>query len=696
MLNPRTLTPPLYIVWALRGPASVDGIEGMTSDAIAATPPELRPLFEPITLGTVEVRNRIVMTGHGTGLAEGFLPSDRHVAYYRERAIGGAGLIGMAFPQIHPTSQDVPGEPHAYDPRIVPGLERIADAVHEHGARIVMQLGHGGRQGASTFTERALWSPSNVPCPFNLEMPKAMEPEDIEAIVEGHAIGARHAKQGGMDGVEIHSGYGGYLLASFLSPFSNFREDSYGGSLENRIRIVGQVIAAIRAEVGSDYLVGLNLQGHDFSPGGLEAADAREIARALAATAGIDYICVKAATYFEANQNVPDMQHPKLIWEDLAAAVKEGVSIPVIAVGRINEPLDAAGVLERGHADMVAMTRAQIADPEIANKMRAGRTEEIRRCIGCNQGCIDRLFKMTSATCVHNPAAGYELELGIGTLRPAEPARRVVVVGGGPAGLKAAEVAARRGHQVTLLERRPRLGGQLRLAASVKGRGEVAGVFTYLEGQLERLEVDVRLDTDASTADVLALDPDAVIVASGSAPRRELIGNLAQGVHATPGLDRDDVHDVWQLLEQGTDPGHRVLVVDDGEGSWKAISVALQLAEEGHDVHISTPLSHVGAKIGPFSRHKLIPRLFASGMTLHPFASLRGVDDAGATLAEAGAETRLEGLDGVILAGWHHPVNGVYFGLKEAGTAVERVGDAIASRSMMEAVHEGERAARRL
>jgi hypothetical protein len=213
---------------------------------------------------------------------------------------------------------------------------------------------------------------------------------------------------------------------------------------------------------------------------------------------------------------------------------------------------------------------------------------------------------------------------------------------------------------------------------------------------LERLDVDVRLGTDAATPDVLALDPDAVIVASGSAPRRELIGNLAQGVHTTPGLDRDDVHDVWQILEEGVEPGHRVLVVDDGEGSWKAISIALQLAEDGHDVHLSTPLPHVGAKIGPFSQHKLIPRLFASGMTLHPFASLRAVDDDGATLAEAGAETRLESLDSVILAGWHHPVNDAYFGLKEAGTAVERVGDAIACRSVMEAVHEGERAARRL
>jgi 2,4-dienoyl-CoA reductase-like NADH-dependent reductase (Old Yellow Enzyme family) len=353
--------------------------------------------------------------------------------------------------------------------------------VHEYGARIVMQLGHVGRQGHSTFTERALWSPSNTPCPFNLEMPKEMEIEDIDEIIAGHAVGARHAKQGGMDGVEIHSGYGGYLLASFLSPFSNHRTDEYGGSLENRMRIVLRVIDAVRAEVGPDYLVGMNLQGHDFSPGGLEVSDAQQIAQVIAATAKIDYICVKAATYNEAHQNVPDMQHPKRIWESLAAAIKSVVDIPVIAVGRINDPDDAADILQLGHADMVAMTRQQIADPETVNKMREGRIEEIRRCIGCNQGCIDRLFNVTHSSCVHNPAAGYEQELGIGTLVQATFRRRVVVIGAGPAGLKAAETAARQGHDVILIERRNRTGGQLRIADKIKGRNEIGGVIDHLD-----------------------------------------------------------------------------------------------------------------------------------------------------------------------------------------------------------------------
>ncbi len=663
---------------------------------LSSPPARLAPLFEPITLGNVEVRNRVVMTGHGTGLAEDFLPSERHVAYYRERARGGVGLIGMAFPQIHPTSQDVPGEPHAYDPAIVPWLQRISDAVHEHGARIVMQLGHGGRQGHSTFTEQALWSPSNIPCPFNLEMPKAMEAEDIDEIVAAHALGARHAKQGGMDGVEIHSGYGGYLLASFLSDFSNFRDDEYGGSLEDRMRIVLRVVEAVREEVGPDYLVGMNLQGHDYSPNGLEPADAQRIAQALEATGGIDYICVKAATYLEANQNVPDMQHPKKLWVSLAAAVKEVVSLPVIAVGRINEPDDAAEVLELGQADMVAMTRQQIADPETVNKMREGRVDDIRRCIGCNQGCIDRLFAMTSASCVHNPAAGYELELGAGTLDVVDVPRRVVVVGGGPAGMKAAEIAAARGHEVTLVERREQLGGQLRLAASVQGREEIAGVLTYLERRLDQLGVDVRLGREVTLEDVTGLEPDHVMVATGSAPSGRIVGNIAKGILHTPGLEREDVLDVWQVLEDEAPVGHRVLVVDDGEGSWKAISLALQLDAQGHDVHLSSPLPYVGSKIGPFSQNRLLPRLHASGIDLHPFASLTSVDDAGTELSEAGRTVLVEDVDTVVLAGWHEPVQQLYHDLKAAGLDVQRVGDAIASRTMMDAIHEGERAARRV
>jgi 2,4-dienoyl-CoA reductase-like NADH-dependent reductase (Old Yellow Enzyme family) len=664
-------------------------------DISDATPPELAPLFEPITLGTVTLRNRIVMAGHSTGMAENHLPSDRHVAYYRERAIGGAGLIGVAFPAVHPSTEEN-GELRAYDPAIVPGLRRIADAVHAHGARIAMQLGHSGRQSSSVLTERPLWAPSNVPCPFNLEMPKEMELEDIDAIVGAHAVGARHAREGGMDGVELQSGYGGYLLASFLSEFSNRRDDEYGGELENRVRILLRVIDAIRAEVGHDYLVGLNLQGHDFSPHGLEVADAQAIARAVQDNGGIDYIYVKGATYFEANQNVPDMQHPKLIWSSLAAAVKAAVSIPVVAVGRIPAGVEAAQLIAAGRADLVALTRQQIADPETVNKLREGRLDDIRPCVACNQGCIDRLFAGSSASCIHNPAAGYELELGVGTLRRAATPKRVVVVGAGPAGLKAAEVAARIGHDVILIERRPRVGGQIRLAASVDGRGEIGGVVTHLEGQVAKLGVDLRLGWAPTVGEITALAPDHVIVATGSAPAPEIIGNVARGVWDTPGLDLDHVLNVWDVLEHGATVGHNVLVADDGEGGWKAIGLALQLADHGHAVQLSSPLPYVAAKIGPFSRNRLIPRIFDSGIRTREFASIVSVTPSTVTMSERGREIVLQEIDSVILAGWHRPVADLYFECRAAGVSVDRVGDAVASRTTFEAVHEGERAARRI
>jgi 2,4-dienoyl-CoA reductase-like NADH-dependent reductase (Old Yellow Enzyme family) len=667
----------------------------MSMELLDTTPPELAPLFEPIVLGSVEIRNRIVMAGHSTGLAENYLPSERHVAYYRERARGGAGLIGMAFPVIHPTFQEG-GEPRAYDPAIVPGLRRIAEAVHAEGGRIAMQLGHGGRQGSSILTERALWAPSNVPCPFNLEMPKEMEREDVDAIVDGHALGARHAKQGGMDGVEIHSGYGGYLLASFLSPFSNFRVDEYGGPLENRVRILLRVIDAVRNEVGDGYLVGLNLQGHDFSPHGLEAPDAQAIARAVEAHGGIDYMYVKGATYYEANQNVPDMQHPKLLWASLAAAVKEAVGIPIVAVGRMTTGAEAVSLLEQGNADLVALTRQQIADPETVNKLREGRLDDIRHCVACNQGCIDRLFEGNSASCIHNPAAGYELELGVGTLKRAAVRKRVIVVGAGPGGLKAAEVAARAGHDVILFERRVRVGGQLRLAATVSGRQEIGGVIAYLETQVGKLAVDVRLGSAPEIEEIRALAPDHVIVATGSAPGTGIVGNLALGIRETPGLDHAHVLNVWDVLEHHADVGHDVLVADDGEGGWKAISLALQFAEEGRTVHLSSPLPYVAAKIGPFSRNRLMPRIFASGITTHEWASIVSVGTDKVALHERGRRVALRSLDTVVLAGWHQPVAQLYLDLKDVGVPVQRVGDAIACRTTFEAIHEGERAARRI
>ncbi len=652
-------------------------------------------LLSPFRLKHLELKNRVMMTAHVTNMAPLHLPTEQHVAYYRDRARGGIGLIVMGFPSVHPAATNNVQEIAGYDAAIVPGLRAIADAVHEHGTPIIAQLGHAGRQGNSAYTMRPLMAPSPIPCPLNREMPKAMEAEDLDEVVEGHALTASHVQAAGLDGVEIHSAYGGYLLSSFLSPYMNEREDEYGGDLDGRMRLPLRVVHAVRDRVGPDYIVGMQINGDDFSPGGIELPEAQVIAQRLIATGALDYLVVKGSTYFVADQNVPDWQHERALWLPLAAGIKEAVGeFPVFAVGRINDPAEANAVIERGQADMVAMTRQHIADPETVNKLVEGRAEDVRGCISCNQGCLDMLPKGRHITCIHNPAAGYEAELGIGTLRPASAPKRVVVVGGGPAGMKVAETAARRGHDVRLLERRDHLGGQVRIATSVPGREEVGEVVRYLETQVRKLGVDVRCGVTATADDEALADAETVVVATGSRPVRRLIGVRSYQLEGVPGLELPHVLDSWDLLEGGAEPGKSVVVVDDGEGSWKALSIAAHLARTGHEVQIVTPLPFVAAALGPYSIGPYMRTVFSLGIVTHPFSIVQAVTETTVELLREDRPATLEGVDSVVLCGWHEPVSDLYFDLRARGVDVTRAGDAVAARTILHAVHEGERIAR--
>jgi mycofactocin system FadH/OYE family oxidoreductase 2 len=650
-------------------------------------------LMQPIRIGNVEIRNRVMTTAHLTNFGKDHRPSDQHVAYYSARAKGGVGLMVMGFPSIHPTSRNTGRDVDAFTDDVIPGLKALTSEVHKHGAKIFMQLGHSGRQQTGLWTRREIWAPSSIPCPVNGEMPKEMEPEDIEEVIQAHADAALRAKAGGMDGVEIHSGYGGYLLSSFQSPYMNHRGDDFGGSMENRMRIVLRVIDAVRAAVGRDFVVGIQVQGHDYSPDGIELTEAKEMARRYADTGKLDYMVVKASTYYSGGQNIPDMQHPKKIWLPLAEAIKEAVpELPIVAVGRINNPDEAEELVANGRVDLIAMTRQHIADPETVNKLREGRVEDVRKCISCNQGCIDQVFKGQHVTCVHNPAAGFERELMEITL--SDQRKRVVVVGGGPAGMKAAEIATRRGHNVTLFERRPQLGGQLRIAGSLEGRGEILEAVRWVERELGKLQVDVRLGHQATAEDVLALEPDVVVVATGSAPVKEIIGNKSFGVWTVPGLDAANVISSWDVIEDKAEVGNSVLVVDDGEGGWKSAGLALELAGKGHSVKVATPHTHIGAQLGVFTQQKLTERVFQSNIESLPYTTVRGIHGDSVDVVSRGKEDTLTGIDTVVLAGWHAPMTELYFQLKGKVTRVERIGDAIASRTMLEAFHEGERIAR--
>src|SRR5919198_1907247 len=423
-------------------------------------------LFSPLEIGNVTVRNRIMQTAHVKLFSHDAVDSQRNVDYQVERAKGGAGLLITGNRVVHPTSTTgFPRVSWAYMRDALDADRRLTDAVHEHGAVIFEQLNHFGLNASSDSADdlRALWGPSAVKSPAYGETPKAMEPEDIREVVEWWGRAAELSREGGFDGTEVHISHS-YLLHQFLSPLYNKRTDEYGGSFENRLRLAREVIEEVRRRVGDDWVVGVRISLSDFLPGGLDVQDAVRAARELEADHRIDYVNVTAAGYHNIFMAIQPADTPDGYLVDLTATVKAAVeNLPVFAVGGIKEPALAEDIVASGKADMVAMTRAQIADPEFANKVREGREDDLVHCIRGNQGCIGRVFKGLPIACTVNPAAGRERRFGSGTLAPAESPGRWVVAGGGPAGMKAAVTLARRGHSVVLFEREERLGGQVNL-----------------------------------------------------------------------------------------------------------------------------------------------------------------------------------------------------------------------------------------
>ncbi|MBI3942328.1 MAG: FAD-dependent oxidoreductase [Chloroflexi bacterium] len=653
---------------------------------------EFHHLFTPYQIRNVTVRNRLLITAYTTRFSSDGVPNDREAYHLAERAKGGIGLIVSTGPSAHiQTSRGYP-EPWEADAHRR-GLQHVADQVHRYGAKLFVQVGHGGRQASSLYSEHVVWAPSPIPSPDVFEMPKEMELEDIQELVYSWGEMSRLVREGGADGVEIHSGYGGYFLDQWLSPYSNKRTDEYGGSPENRIRILMEVLDSVRRAVGDDYVVGLQLNGDDFTPGGLGLSDFQWISQKVAETGKLDYITVKAGTYFTRYLGTPDMQVQPGCWVPMAAGIKAVVGdVAVFAVGRIVDPLHAERILAEGHADMVAMTRGHIADPEIANKAMAGRLEDIRPCVGCNEGCIDRMVKGGAISCTHNPAVGKEQDLGIGTLQPAEHPRRVLVIGGGPAGMKAAEIAARRGHQVMLYEKRPFLGGQVAIAVQVPFRQEYGGIIRYLDIQLKKLSVEVHLNTEVTMDLVKQLAPDVVIVATGSTPPREInVGWLPDG-GIIPGADQPHVVTTWDVLENKIPLGRHVLVVDDGEGGWKGIATAEYIADQGCQVEYITPSGFVGAQLPTRTLPPLLPRLVSKQVRLTPQTWIKQIDAHAVRVSHTvtGGERSIGPVDTVVLAFYNQADDRLYRHLKGIVPELHRIGDCLAPRKTIDAIREGE------
>jgi 2,4-dienoyl-CoA reductase-like NADH-dependent reductase (Old Yellow Enzyme family) len=670
-------------------------------------------LFEPTSIGDVDLRNRLMMTGHTTNYARGSDITDTLIDYYVERGNGGIGLIVMAYLANHPSSMSGSAI-RGWDDDIVPQLRQLTDAVHDTGAKIFCQNLHYGRQMTSLLSEQPVLSASDIPGPVNREMPRQMTRSEIRELVDGYATTAGVIQRGGFDGVEIHSGYGGYLLSQFISPYSNERTDEYGGSLENRLRIVYETIDAVRDEVGEEFVVGLQVNAMDDAPHGMGVDEYEDVARQLAATDQIDYLVVKAGTYQKQDYIVPDMQREHALLAPLAKRIRAAVqeenpAMTVATTGRITDPRQADQILQEEAADLVSMTRGHIADPHIARKAQEGRLDELIECMGCNQGCIQRIYDGAACRCVLNPATGFEAEFGVGTLTETTTPKDVLVIGGGPAGMKAAEVAARAGHHVILCEQDETLGGQVRFAKEIPNKEEFEKPVLWLREALDRENVDVRTDIEVTAAYVERESPDAVVVATGSSQPTFPRGYHGLGIREEdiPGWDDARVVTSSQVLatqvdtageDRYEDPGERVLVVDDGEHHWKGIGTAKFLADDGRTVHFAQPGGDPGGDLTGPTKAKLHRDLFGmkTPIEIHTFATVSSVEWPTVTLKKRGKSVELADLDSIVLAGFHRADNGLEQALSNVVSDVRIVGDAVAARTIKEAIHEGERAAREL
>lgn len=643
-------------------------------------------LFSPLRIGRITVPNRVSFSAHLTNFAEDCLPSERHAYYLAARARGGTGLIITEEQSIHPTDRAYEKLIEAFRPEVVPGYKRITRAVHEYETRIFAQLNHNGQQCSGAYSRLPIWAPSPVPDVLFREVPKQMEIEDIQEVIEYFCRSALHARQGGFDGIELQYGHSS-LARQFMSPLTNFRNDEYGGNFENRMRFPLEVLRAVRKAVGEDFTLGVRLCADEMLPwGGITLNDAKEIARTLEASGTIDFMDLSLSTFYNLYLVGGTMHMPLGYAVPLSAGIKEVVSLPVFATGRINDPALAEKVLANGQADMIGMVRSQLCDPNLVNKTKEGRMDEIRYCIADNQGCYGRVGLNRPIGCVQNPFVGNEKNEDELHLPKTKWKKRVMVVGGGPAGMWAAKIATMRGHDVTLYEKEAFLGGQIAIAMRGAGREEFGVIIRNERNQLVNLKVPVVLGHAVTPEFVLSWNPDAVIIATGSRPKGCPV----------PGCDGPRVWNVWQVLKGEAELGGRVLFIDY-DGHHQASSTVECLLEQGKRVRVITSSLFVGTELGPSQDLYLArQRLLQKGAILDPdlaVIEVRGTD-VHAINVYTNEMKVFSDVDAVVTAMGNEVDDSLYYALKGRVRELYRAGDCVAPRKADMAIYEGYMAGR--
>ena len=641
-------------------------------------------LFSPIRIGSLTAPNRLLMPAMSInfGVDENGYVTDPLTGYFVARARGGAGMLLVGGGGVHPTGRELPDLPALWDDGCIPALRRMTDAVKPHGALFGMQIMHGGRQ--SYHDDKV--APSPIPAPAVVKgVPRELDKPGIDMLAGCFGDAARRCRDGGFDFLEIHGAHG-YLINQFLSPNSNHRADEYGGSFENRTRFLVELFRDIRKKAGEDFPVGVRINGEDYIADGWTLPDAIRLAKLLEAE-GAAYLHVSAGVYGSRELTIPSMYVEPGCFVHLAAAVKQEVSIPVVAVGRIRRAELADQIIAEGKADLVAMGRALIADPDLPAKSREGRESEIRPCLGCCLGCIHAVLALEPGGCVVNPEVGreYRLDAGEAEVPPAEVSKKVLVIGAGPAGLAAARMAALRGHEVRLWEASGELGGLVRLAAVPPGRDSVYDLIRYFIAELDRLGVPVERNREPTEDAVRAAAPDLVLLTSGSLPEMPIIRGLFQ--------TKMTLATVVEILSGEIEAGKRVIVIGGGQSG---LLTADFLADIGREVVVLNRKRHFAEEMSSNDRFYLRERLKRENVTLFKSVSVREFLPDGAVFRAGDEERRLTGFDTVVVAERMTPIREAAPILQSLNIPVQVVGDAKEPRLIMHAVSEAEETAREL
>lgn len=653
-------------------------------------------LFTPIKLRGIELKNRIVMSAMDLSYLEDGFINERIIRFYEERARGGVGLIILGGCNIDEHSYYF--MPSVNHDQYIPGLGEFTHRIKKQGAKVGCQLFQAGRYTYSFLTGIQSVAPSPVASPFTGEVPRELTIDEIYKLIDKFAQAALRAKKAGFDLIEVVAS-AGYLISQFLSPLTNLRSDEFGGSLENRMRFGLEVIRAVRVQLGDDYPIMVRFAGNELLTGGTAEHEILTFAQELE-KAGADALNVTGGWH---ESKIPQltMDVPPGAFIYLAQSIKEMVSIPVVASNRINDPVLAEKMLLQGKADLITVARGLIADPEWPRKAKEGRLKEIRKCIACNQGCMDHVFEVKAVECLVNAEAGHEWETEI---KPVSDIKRVLVIGGGPAGMEAARVAAQRGHEVYLWEKVGRLGGQLSLAAIPPGRQEFNNLLNFLEESIYRLGVKITLNKEANLTNVTELKPEVIILATGALPISPSI----------PGIKHNNVVQAWDVLEQGFELGRDIVVIGGGA---VGCETALYLANKGtidaetvrflllHNVESPEKIrklatysskkitlieqkKQIGRDIGKSSRWSILSQLSLHGVNVLTSSSVIAIESNGVLIEKNGVKRGLDA-DYVVLAVGSKPQDHLYTQLNNLVDEIYLIGDAKEPRKAMEAIREG-------